>query len=145
MTSSDLVALQEISHSFVEALRACPREERPLEFQEFPHGACREASELLGIILEQQGFDVEIISGQRRSDGWTHVWLMVNGMVVDVTIGQFKRELVVLVTEDKSWHEQFESTSPARRPCFEIYDAEERPMLVAFFQQWIIPLLNRNQ
>lgn len=80
----------------------------------FPRGTCSDASLLLGVYLQREGYDeITYISGNRgkRSDGsWTsHAWLEIGNIVVDITAGQFDEiSTDWIVLHDSMWHQSFE-------------------------------------
>jgi len=78
------------------------------KFSSYPEECCGHASTLLGLYLERQGFtNVQYVCGH-RSDGKTHAWLEIENTIVDITADQFRGLDPVVVTQDHSWHSQFE-------------------------------------
>jgi len=76
-------------------------------FSDFPHGACGNASDILGQLLEEIGIsDVQYVSGMRNEK--SHGWLEVRGLIVDITSDQFEDGLgPVYVGEASAFHETF--------------------------------------
>jgi hypothetical protein len=79
--------------------------------QDFPRGACGEASLLLGIYLQENGIrNVEYVWG--AAGVRSHAWLEVDGTIIDITADGFEDvDDSVLVTTDSSWHSRFEEQS----------------------------------
>jgi hypothetical protein len=105
--------------------------------QSFPRGACGDASILLGEYLHRQGQDVlDYVAGERESDLYSHAWLEKDGLIVDITADQFEGvSEPVIVTYDRTWHQQFvypEDTHPA---LIETYDSWARQNLVTVYQE----------
>jgi len=76
-------------------------------FNEFPHGACGDASMLLGTYLRRSSvFSLNYFSGER--DGHSHGWLQRGELFVDITADQFKDGAApVIVVMGSKWHAQF--------------------------------------
>lgn len=84
---------------------------RSICLEEFPHGACGDASLLLGEFLNEQGIaECEIVSGRLPGTQQTHAWLEVDGFIIDITADQFGK-LPVIVTRDHTWHRRFRLVS----------------------------------
>ena len=81
-----------------------------ITLKDFPNGACGDASYLLAKFLKENGCgNFEYVLGERTVDFHSHAWLEKNGVIVDITADQFDdKDCHVLVTTDKSWHNQFE-------------------------------------
>lgn len=91
------------------------------DFSGFPRGYCQGASRVLGLYLikDLKIGPVEIVcNGERRLTELdefeqprcqSHAWLEVGGFLVDMTADQFCDRLEpVIVTQDHSWHDQFQ-------------------------------------
>ena len=90
---------------------------------DFPRGVCGAICFLLGHYLIENGFpSPEYVNGIRAADRQSHAWIEVNGIIVDITADQFLEiDEGVVVSTDRSWHQQF-SDKPGRRPAdFLIY------------------------
>jgi hypothetical protein len=74
---------------------------------EFPRGACGEASQLLATYLRDNGCPgFQYFWGIRR--GKSHAWIERDGLIVDITADQFKDQpCSVIVTKDRKWHSKF--------------------------------------
>ena len=76
----------------------------------FPVACCEYSSLLLArFLIEKKGYniaDVLIIKGQSTSDIYQlHLWLKVNGVIVDITAGQFNEvEKSIIIDEHGYWH-----------------------------------------
>jgi len=86
--------------------------------QDFPRGACGDASLLLGAYFNDKrvlGFGY--VCGERgckHDNTWTsHAWLQRGTCVVDITAGQFQdAPQPVIVADPSLWHAGFETEPP---------------------------------
>lgn len=76
-------------------------------FYDFPKGACSDASTLLGILLERNGFGLyQLVSASNEKGKWfSHAWLENEKYLIDITANQFN-----------SWPEQPMVVSLAEKP-----------------------------
>ena len=104
----------------------------------FPNACCEYSSMMLArFLIEKKGYniaDVLIIKGQSTSDIYQlHLWLKVNGVIVDITAGQFNEvEKSIIIDEHGSWHNKFFYVLDAYMPLtdFESYvDEFDQPTL----------------
>jgi len=87
-----------------------------INFQDFPRGACGPAAELLGrYLVEAIGLDAQYVAA-KRSDEWTHAWIVVNETIVDITADQFG-EKPVIVTQESAWHDEWDQKAPRPPIC----------------------------
>lgn len=86
-------------------------------FAGFPTDRCNLACRILGLHLFELGAaDIsELVGGP---DGERHCWLVVGGIIVDITADQFDQPSVV-VAADSAWHRAREKTRKQTT-----YDAE---------------------
>jgi len=93
---------------FRDAIVAHKGEISLISFQEFPLGACGDASLLLARYLHEAGMgDWEYVNGWK--DGRAHAWLQQGDLIVDITADQFvESKRPVIVTENNEWHGQFQ-------------------------------------
>jgi len=112
--------LYELAKNFRCALLTCPRDKFS-RFQRkcllsFPKQACDVASLLLAYYLRDRGFqDIERVLGCLDSE--SHVWLEVDGWIVDITADQFPGvddPVIVVEATRKSWHSNFIEQSRGR-------------------------------
>jgi hypothetical protein len=79
----------------------------------FPVACCEYSSMMLArFLIEEKGYniaDISIIKGQSIVDkGQLHLWLKVNGVIVDITAGQFNEaENLIIIDEHGYWHNKF--------------------------------------
>lgn len=96
---------------FVQNVKAALEDEviksRYVGFHYFPEGACADASTLLGVLLERNGFGVyDLVSASNEKGIWfSHSWLENDKYLIDITANQFA-----------SWPEQSLVISLHRRP-----------------------------
>jgi hypothetical protein len=67
---------------------------------------------LAPFLIEKKGYniaDVLMIKSQSISDAYQiHLWLKINGVIVDITAGQFNEaEKAIIIDEHGSWHNKF--------------------------------------
>ena len=76
----------------------------------FPKGCCREASDMLGVFLHDR-FAVEATVVRGQLDDHSHAWLMIDGLIVDITADQFLDRFPnakpVIVSSESTMHAQF--------------------------------------
>jgi hypothetical protein len=85
-------------------------------FEQFPKGACGHTAELFARYLrETLSLDAQYV-GARRSDGWTHAWVVVDGVIIDITADQFG-EAPIIVSHASAWHEQWAADAPRLPNC----------------------------
>lgn len=76
--------------------------------QNFPEECCQWASVVAGLLFHQadKNLNVELFRGEcplRRDAG--HYWLVVDGVIVDLTAGQFPDQPAIHLGRDNRWHE----------------------------------------
>lgn len=78
-----------------------------IEFHDFPEGACMDASTLLGVLLDKNGFGLyQLVSASNERGKWfSHTWLENDKYLIDITANQFN-----------SWPEQPLAISLAEKP-----------------------------
>lgn len=113
--------LQQLATEFRRALLACPKDEfsgfQRRRLQNFPKQSCDVASLLLAYHLRDHGFqNIERVFGYLGNE--SHVWLEVDGWIVDVTADQFPgvyAAVIVARIQDDSWHAKIrvQSRAPA--------------------------------
>lgn len=114
----EVLALKKIASDFRFALESLTPPISPIGLTTFPHGACGDASLLLGAYLVDRGIQgFEYICGNRgsHSEGsWTsHAWLHRDGLIIDLTADQFDDGPgPVLVVQDSDWHRTFDWGEP---------------------------------
>ena len=92
---------------------------------------------LARVLIEKKSYniaDVLMITGQSIADVYQlHLWLKVNGVIVDITAGQFNEaEKSIIIDEHGSWHNKFFYVLDAYMPLtdFESYvDEFDQPTL----------------
>lgn len=66
-------------------------------FSRFPYGCCGDTADLLGQFFLENGIESYYICGNRYFDNFeegaqSHAWLLVNGLIVDITGDQFNNK-----------------------------------------------------
>ncbi|HBG04589.1 MAG: hypothetical protein A2075_21300 [Geobacteraceae bacterium GWC2_58_44] len=88
-------------------LRSNPSTSSLGTLQDFPHGACGDASLLLAKYLQVNKCGRSLlVLGERHGRG--HAWLQLQEVIIDITADQFDdQDDGVIVTSDSSWHSSF--------------------------------------
>lgn len=83
-------------------------------FKFFPRGCCKEASLVLAKHLHKKEFGIaDIICGERNCE--THIWLEIEGVIVDITADQFEDiDEAVIVVESSIFHDKFEKKGKSK-------------------------------
>ncbi len=119
---ADLSELRRLAVAVREILEG-NQENHDVVFENFPSGACGVTAELLArYFVEALGIDAMYV-GAERDDGWTHAWITIDGVIVDITADQFGQEPVI-VTENSDWHDQWNQETPRPPIC----SSDEWPM-----------------
>jgi hypothetical protein len=103
----DFQKLRALAVAFHEAIEQADFSDTGLNLKDFPVECCHHGCKLLGIFLFGQGIrQVQNIVGKRPDDpNGTHLWLEVDGIVVDITAYQFDGvDEKVIVTPSSDWH-----------------------------------------
>lgn len=88
--------LEELVSDFRKAIeRAKDNNERGEFFRKFPTGQCGNTSDMLAQYLIDNGFSpITYVNGTYYGDHWddmqAHTWLIVDGLLIDITGDQFK-------------------------------------------------------
>ena len=89
----------------------------PFSFSSFPNGACGPTSELIGrYFREVLETDAMYIGASRSDDDWTHAWITVNDLIVDITADQFDQKTVI-VEKNSPWHDKWDAECPRPPIC----------------------------
>lgn len=104
MTSLEVIRATAIN--FRGAVQQCGKQLKAITLQQFPHGSCGDASDLLGMYFKQSLMvECEYVVGWAQ--GKTHAWLELATVIIDITADQFGNEAVI-VSSDSQFHRQFE-------------------------------------
>lgn len=104
----------------------------------FPIACCEYSSMMLArCLIEKKGYniaDILMIKGQSISDvHQLHLWLKVNGIIVDITAGQFNEaEKSIIIDKYGSWHNKFFYELDAYTPVIDFknyVDEFDQPIL----------------
>ena len=88
--------------------------------KEFPHASCDDSSLLLAAYLSDQGYPgamrVNGKSGGKKGELSSHVWLDLNGTLIDITGSQFEdyAQPETLITEHDPFLASFKPDGPRR-------------------------------
>ena len=121
--SSEDDRVRDLAMRLRRALDSIPKSELPDSMREFPHGACGDASHLMGALLADSGLDgfefISAVCGMTDDNTWTspsHAWLACGSLIVDITADQFPdAPAAVIVARNSPWHTRFcvEYTRPS--------------------------------
>ncbi len=112
--------------------------EKNLFFRNFPAGQCGHASDMLAQYLIDNGISkIEYVNGTYYGkdsddsfDFQSHAWLVVNGLIIDITADQFmnrepplQNDLPIYIGPINAFYRQFESRFNDRHPHYGINDS----------------------
>jgi len=107
-----LNGLRDVCTKFRAAIERCDRALFPVEFQQFPVGACGDAALILGHHLGRLDYrDLDYVQGWRRRDDdrASHAWLQMGDVSIDITADQFPEiDRKVIVERGSAWHADLE-------------------------------------
>lgn len=116
MTKEKMEEIKELAERFrnlVDSFIKSDEIVRTINFKEcFPYGQCLNTSQMLAKFYRDKGFDdVRVISGNKSTKPCSHAWIVVNGLIVDITADQFKdlNYPPVFVSEKSELHSQYEA------------------------------------
>lgn len=82
-------------------------------FGGFPRGTCGPVSELVARYLHEfYGLDAGYVSATREADAWSHAWVDVGGLTIDLTADQFGDAAPIIVARSSAWHTQWDAEPP---------------------------------
>lgn len=85
-------------------------------FEGFPRATCGPTAELVGRYLNEVcGLNAQCVEAW-RSDDWSHAWIVVGGILVDITADQFG-QAPVIVTRYSPWHGEWKTERPRPPIC----------------------------
>ncbi|MFL6255315.1 MAG: hypothetical protein ACJ74T_09840 [Pyrinomonadaceae bacterium] len=113
MDDVEMVAIESRAREFRAALEVCDPRLLTVCLEEFPHGACGDASLLLAEYLHECGLGpFDYVCGEKcdgNDDFQSHAWLQKGDVIVDITADQFEGAPgSVIVTRSLDFHRQFE-------------------------------------
>ncbi|NTA40588.1 hypothetical protein [Agrobacterium salinitolerans] len=113
--------LEILARRFRDAIERTPANLLPITFQNFPAGACGDATLVLGHYLKAQGLAAfDYVLGMR--DNHSHAWLQHGDIIIDITADQFSEiDQSVIVTAHPTWHSEF-AAEVLHEADFTIYD-----------------------
>lgn len=122
-------AIKEYAKKFRSVLEGLDPSTLPEGLRDFPKGACKDASDLLGTLLEAAGQGESVlVRGERGtkgdpSDPWhSHAWLFRDGLIIDVTADQFSEVAdKVIVCRSSAFHDTFTEICLRKADYLEIY------------------------
>lgn len=92
----------------------------------FPSGCCSWASIFIGHYLKNEcGLSPQRIHSARHINGGQHEWLILNGIIIDITADQFDdAPSPVIVETDSEWHAQLQGGEKSDLRPVSDYDDE---------------------
>ena len=122
-TRSDLVAfwriillkrndLVQIAKAFRKAFETVGRDQKFGNFPDFPEGCCSWASLFIGnFLIEEYGLRPQKVYSALHHSGDKHEWVLLDGVIIDITADQFDDAPGSVIVELKSqWHATFKDS-----------------------------------
>jgi len=143
MTDEHVERLRVAAERFREGIEATNFGDLAGNLKDFPRRCCHHAAKLLGLYLFEQGMGCfQVVGGRRGRDGTEeHVWLERDGVMVDITVDQFRDwpGSKVFVSTVSDWHSLWRRAARPPVACDaeyygrirEHYDEEYRRILEA--------------
>jgi hypothetical protein len=133
-----LTQLRDLAIKFRTGVEKCDRRSLPVTFEDFPTGACGDASLLLGKYLYNSGFgSFQYVCGIRcryRKEQ-EHAWLQQGEIIIDVTADQFSEiHESVIVTTDHLWYDAFRIRNE-HEADYELYDDQTKDMFADAYRR----------
>jgi hypothetical protein len=133
-----LTRLRDVALNFRTGIEQCDRRSLPITFEDFPQGACGDASLLLGKYLHNRGFgSFQYVCGIRRQldEKHEHAWLRQGAVIIDITADQFVEiHEPIIVTTDHRWHDTF-SLRNQHEADYELYDDSTKDMFANAYRR----------
>ncbi|THF74401.1 hypothetical protein [Cohnella fermenti] len=122
-------------------------EDLPFPYNNFPHGCCQDASWILHRYLFEKGYtSIDLVGGEYHGDNgefMSHVWLELDGTIIDITYSQFIDEVSdVVITENRNLHQKFIENYRYRKPYWETYTDGHTSDLLDHFYNNVIENVN---
>ncbi len=138
MDDETLTQLRALALKFRTGIEQCDRRSLPITFENFPQGACGDASLLLGKYLHDGGFgSFQYVCGirRRRHEKHEHAWLRRGAVIIDITADQFSEiHQPVIVTTAHRWYNAF-SLRNQHVADYELYDARTKDMFADAYRR----------
>ena len=117
-------ALHELATAFRSALESAVFDAQHGSLRDFPDRCCDHASILFAIHLLSEGHGPPrlVYASRGTEHERRHVWLIVDGFIVDLAADQFEGEGQprVIVAEESEWHDEW---TPVERDCRDFNEA----------------------
>lgn len=109
MERNDLV---QIANAFRKAFETVGRGQKFGNFPHFPEGCCSWASLFIGnFLIEEYGLRPQKVYSALRHSGSKHEWVLLDGIIIDITADQFDDALGSVIVEPESqWHVKFKAS-----------------------------------
>jgi len=105
----------------------------PIGLDNFPYGACGDASLLLARYLVEHGYGPFRYILGRRGDHH-HAWIHGHGLILDITADQFPDfDDPCFVAEASTWHDAFEGEDKHEANCNVYGDQVEMMLCSAYY------------
>jgi hypothetical protein len=127
MIEPDLYFLMRAATAFRRAFESIDLSDAPGFLPKFPCGCCSWATWFLGHFLKYEcGLSPRRYHSASRDDD-NHEWLVVEGIIVDITADQFDDcSDPIIVTRTSAWHEKWTNGKSADVKPIESYDVGTR-------------------
>lgn len=138
MDHETFTQLRDLAIKFRTGVEKCDRRSLPITFEDFPTGACGDASLLLGKYLYNRGFgSFQYVCGIRRrcDKKQEHAWLRQGAVIIDITADQFPEiHEPVIVTTDHLWYDAFRIRNE-HEADYELYDYRIKDMFADAYRR----------
>jgi hypothetical protein len=118
--------IEQVGHAFHRAFKEIDLSDAPGFLPHFPEGCCSWSTWMVGHFLKFEcGLEPIEIQGTRLGDSGTdnHAWVSANGVIVDLTCGQYKDcPNSFIISCDSAWHSQWEIANKDEIRPINFYD-----------------------
>ena len=104
----------------------------------FPNQCCNIACDVLGFFFYDWGADNVSQRCGRITTDQNHCWLVVDGMIVDITADQFGQPKII-VSRESPWHDRLEikrDTRITKRACEERINSDRESAAVELYRKF---------
>jgi len=110
LTSYYIKNLTRLANAFRNAFEIADLSQSPGFLPNFPSGCCSWASLFIGHYLRSEcSISPQRIISARHTNGGQHEWLILNGIIIDITADQFDdAPSPVIVETNSEWHARFQ-------------------------------------
>lgn len=110
--------------SFKNAILKTDKNNLSIALKEFPYGSCGWCNDLLLYHFKKINFPSiqDIYYIYASTNNFTHAWIEIDGIIIDLTLSQFHKKLKKVIFYDKKFHRKFKIKSRDKIIFSEIED-----------------------